>query len=169
MLGRVSTDVWDHFDGDDDPDLSAADRGIPWSCAIEEGFLLKTLREDFPLNSGTAAVFAEAFPNPNLEAEAFSGLVWGIANGAGEVSRKPGLGRPVCGALLTELCPLFGSICPEICAISASLCSSLLVPGCMDVPCLLLRGASPGRVGGSNPDLYDAILLIVQSPPHYFV
>ena len=75
MLGRVSTDVWDHFDGDDDPELPAADRGIPWFCAIEEGFLLKTLREDFPLNSGTVAVFAKGFPNPNLEAEALSGLV----------------------------------------------------------------------------------------------
>jgi hypothetical protein len=70
MLGLVSAETWDHFDGDEDPDLSIAERGLLGFCAIEEGFLLNTLRDDFPFSSGAVlgfTVFADGLPNPKLD------------------------------------------------------------------------------------------------------
>jgi len=99
MLGLFS--VWDgaHFVGDEEMDLSIGGRGLSAFCAIEEGFLLSTFRDDFPLNSGgSALVLLAALPNPNLDPVpgfCTSGLV------LGEGERKFGLGSPACNCLLT--------------------------------------------------------------------
>jgi hypothetical protein len=103
----------------------------------------------------------EAFPIPTFEDVIPLDLVCDTDPATGEGPRILGLGTPVCGSLLT-------GICSEIWATSASLCSNPFVPGFIYVPCLLLRGASPGRVGGSKSNLYDAILLVALLSPHYF-
>ena len=70
ILGLFSADVVFHFVGDEDTDLSMEGRELSAPCAIEEGFLLKTFRDDFALNSGGSAlatVLLAALPNPNLD------------------------------------------------------------------------------------------------------
>ena len=157
------------MEGDVDPDLSRLERGSPEFCAMEEGFLLKTLREDLPLNSGTfcfGVVVVAVLPKPKRDPDVL-GFVSGIDLVFGDGERMLGLGNPVCCVLPTGVGPLLGSVCPDICAMSASLRSTLAGPGCIYVTSLLLLGASPGRVGGSNPDLYDAIMFPLS--PHHFL
>jgi hypothetical protein len=157
MLGLFSADVVFHFVGDEETDLSMGGRELSAPCAIEEGFLLNTFRDDFDLNSGGSAlaiVLLTALPNPNLDPVpgfCTSGLA------VGDGSRKFGLGSPVCTCRFTGAYGLLTSICPEICAMSASLCS-FVWPGAIYCPILLLLPISPGRVGGLNPDLYEAII-----------
>ena len=98
MLGRLSADASDHFDGDVDPDLSTANLGTGcWE--MEDGFLLNTFLDDFPFNSGAGAILVGAggllldLPNPNLCPLGF-GSAMVLVLGEGE--RKPGLGKPVC-------------------------------------------------------------------------
>jgi hypothetical protein len=99
MLGLFS--AWDgvHFVGDEEMDLSIGGRGLSAFCAIEEGFLLSTFRDDFPLNSGgSGLVLLAALPNPNLDP--VPGLcASGLKLGDGE--RRFGLGSPACSCLLT--------------------------------------------------------------------
>jgi hypothetical protein len=124
MLGLFSADVVVHFVGEEEIDLSMGARGLSAFCAMEEGFLLNTFRDDLPLNSGgsvLATVLLAALPNPNLDA------VPTFACGSGlelsEGSHMFGLGSPVCTCLFAGGYTLLPSICPEICAMSASLCS----------------------------------------------
>lgn len=122
MLGLFSSCDGVHFVGDEEMDLSMGARGLSEFCAIEEGFLLSTFRDDFALNSGGSALTAllAALPNPNLEpVPGF--CTSGLALGDG--SRKFGLGNPVCNCLFAGGYTILPSICPEICAMSASLCS----------------------------------------------
>jgi hypothetical protein len=161
MLGRVSAEVVAHFVGDVEPDLPRAGRELSACCEIEEGFLLKTFRDDFPLSSWGGLADGGLLvdrPNPNLGAATPPDLVSGTFLELGDGSRILGLGNPVCAGLWSGTWSLLGSICPDMCAMSASLCSDFADPGCMYVPCLLLLEISPGRVGGSNPVLYDAIV-----------
>jgi len=129
-----------------------------------DSFLLRTFREDFPLNRGVAAgVTGKALvplPNPNLDAVDVAGFVSGKDLETGEGPRMLGRVRPVCCGLWADVAPVLDSENPEMCAISASLFSILGAAAgcCMYVPILLVRVASPGRVGGSNPALYDAMI-----------
>ena len=163
MLGRASAGDCDHFVGDDDPALEVEGREPTGCChAMEDGFLLRTLRDVFPFSSGAGAVtvvFAVDLPNPKLDPVAPLGFVSNVGFGPGDGSRIFGLrGSPYWWGLIAGACPLLDSVCPDICDISSSLLSDLLMPGCMYVPWRLLLEGSPGLVGGSNPDLYDAIL-----------
>jgi hypothetical protein len=169
MLGRTSDEVVVHLVGDIEPALPTAGRELSGCCKIEEGFLRKTFRDDFPLNSWGCPAdggLLDDLPNPNLVAAIPLGLVSGTILELGDGSRMLGLGSAVCTGLLSGTWPLLGSICPDMCAMSASLCSNFAGPGCMYVPCLLLLEVSPGRVGGSNPALYDAIMFLLSK--HYF-
>jgi hypothetical protein len=73
-------------------------------CAIEEGFLLSTFRDDFPLSSDTSAtapgfILLAAFPNPNLDPVPTldGGSDFDLELGDG--SRIFGLGSPFCNCL----------------------------------------------------------------------
>lgn len=106
MLGLSSANVVAHLFGEEEIDLSTGGRGLSLCCAIEEGFLRSTFRDDFPLSSGGSdsalgAVLLTALPNPNLDP--VPALACGSTFGRelGEGSRKFGLGSPVCNCLLT--------------------------------------------------------------------
>jgi hypothetical protein len=104
------------LEGEVDPDLSRLGRGSPEFCAIEEGFLFKTLREDLPLNSGTfsfGVVVVAVLPKPKRDPDMLS-FVSGIDLVFGDGERMLGLGNPVCCILPTGAGPLLGSICPDI-------------------------------------------------------
>jgi hypothetical protein len=153
MLGLFSADVVVHFVGEEEIDLSMGGLGLSAFCAMEEGFLLNTFREDFPLSSGRSAlatVLLAALPNPNLDAVPAFACGSGLKLGGSCCVFD--LGSPVCTCLFAGGYTLLPSICPEICAMSASLCS-FIWPGVMYCPILLLLPVSPGLVGGSNPDL----------------
>jgi len=166
MLGRRSTGVWDIFVGDEVTERLIVGREPPDCCATEDGFLLKTFRDDFPRNWGTSPPVPDLlvdFPNPNCPPNPF-GLISG-PDELGMGSRALGRGNAVCCVLCIGDGPRRGSIWPDKCAMSASLCSILGGPPCMYVPILLLRAVSPGLVGGSKPALYDAIMFLI-SPHH---
>jgi len=99
MLGRVSADVRDHLVGEEDPDLSVDGRELPACChATEDGFLLKTFRDDFFFNSGVGLAlpaFVFDLPKPKLVDATPLDLDSGTTLILGEGSRMLGLGRPV--------------------------------------------------------------------------
>jgi hypothetical protein len=104
MLGLFSANVVAHIVGEEEIDLSKRGRGLSEFCAIEEGFLLSTFRDDFPLSSGASApapgtVLLAAFPNPNLDPvpALTCGSVFDLELGDG--SRMFGLRSPVCKGL----------------------------------------------------------------------
>jgi hypothetical protein len=151
-------------------DRSIVGREPPNCVATEDGFLLRTLRDDFPFNSRAhdpVVGLSIDFPNPKLPPNPL-GLVSGPDAELGNDSLILGLGSAVCCVLCMGGCPRRGSIWPDKCAMSASLCSTLAGPPCMYVPILLLRPDSPGLVGGSKAALYDAIMFLI-SPHHCFV
>ena len=168
MLGRLSADGRNHFDGEVDPDLSTDLSTLDFGSGcwdIVEGFLLNTFREDFPFNSGTGAALVGAggllldLPNPNLCTLGLGSANVLVVPGEGE--RIPALGILDCCCDLVGcgmLFPLRGSNCVGILVLSAFLGTCLSNVGCQYVPALLSLLTSPGLFGGSKPALYDAIL-----------
>ena len=171
MLGRNSEPEDDHFVGDEEPALRRGGREPPACCAIEEGFLLSTFREDLPFRFVGAMVagwIPVGFPNPNLDPELPLplGRVSHAGLEPGEGARKLGFATPPRSVGLSKgTSSQLDFTCPDICADSPSISSHLAGPDCMYAPCLLVLDVSildlsPGRVGGSNPDLYDAIMIL---------
>lgn len=160
MLGRRSVDAEDHFVGEVDSGRSIFDRVSSEGCPIKEGFLLKTFRDGLLLSSGASlseGPFIFDLPNPNLEAVPARGAVGSegcpLSNEGSRVLER-GWTRWFCCAFPATSCPLRESVSP------VSLYSGLrlLDPGCAYAPGILLPFLSPGRVGGSNPNWYAAIV-----------
>lgn len=116
MLGRRSPEGLDICAGDAVTDRSMVGREPPDCVAMEDGFLRRTFRDDFPLSSrlfpDPVLGLSIDFPNPKLPPKPL-GLVSGTDDEIGNGSLALGLGSGSRRILCIGDCPRRGLSWPD--------------------------------------------------------